>query len=251
MAFAPNLWRVRNLFLFLASAVVALVVANLLTLVGYTLVQPLMGWKTPPQALHDNAFFLLTLQLIFHGLLFAYIYLLIVVNYRQPFWATLRWHAPRPQAVVNFFAGGVLLALVIQSLPPVLPDHESFPLQRLFSSPAAAYAIGAFAIFVAPFMEELIFRGFLFRFFEHRVGLRFAVAGTAILFAGLHVPEYWGAWNHVLLIFLVGVVFSLARGLTGSLAPSIILHLAYNTSLMVVLFVGTERFQAIESLLAS
>lgn len=250
-AFAPNLWSVRDLFLFLVSSAVALLAANFLALAGYALLQPLMDWKTPPHTLHDNAFFLLALQVIFHGLVFGYIYLLIVVNYRQSFWEALRWRALSPRAAVNFLGGGALLALAVQLFPPIFPAQEDFPLQRLFSSPESAYAIGAFAIFVAPFMEELIFRGVLFRFFEHRVGLWFAVAGTATLFAALHVPEYWGAWNHVLLIFLVGVVFSLARGVTGSLAPSVILHLAYNTSLMLLLFLDTDRFQTIGSFLGA
>lgn len=245
----PNIWSVRDLFLFIIFAVVALVAANFLALAGYALLQPLMGWKAAPRVLHDNAFFLLALQTIFHVLVFGYIFLLIVVNYRQPFWDALRWRALSPRAAANYFGGGVLLALAVLTFPPIFPYNESFPLQRLFNSPQAAYAIGAFAIFIAPFMEELIFRGVLFRFFEQRVGLWFAVVGTAVLFAALHVSEYWGAWNHVLLIFIVGVVFSLARGLTGSLAPSYILHLAYNASLMLMLYIGTGQFQAIGSVL--
>jgi hypothetical protein len=145
----------------------------------------------------------------------------------------------------------VLLSLLVQLAPPVLPDREDFPLLRLFSSPEAAYALTAFAVLIAPFMEELIFRGVLFRFFENLVGVRFAVAGTAILFAGLHVPEYWGAWNHVLLILLVGVAFSLARGLTGSLAPSVVLHVAYNAGLMVAFFFETNQFRALGGCFAS
>ena len=240
-----NLWSVRDLFLFVIFAVVALVVANFLALSGYALLRPLFGWKAVSQTLYDNTFFLVALQTIFHGLVFAYIFLLVVVNYRQPFWEALRWRRLNPRAAVNYFGGGVLLALAVLAFPPILPYSETYPLQRLFSSPQAAYVIGAFAIFIAPFMEELIFRGVLFRFFEQRVGLRFAIAATAVLFAALHVSEYWGAWNHVLLIFFVGVVFSLARGLTGSFAPSFVLHLAYNTSLMLMLFIGTRQFQTI------
>jgi len=104
-------------------------------------------------------------------------------------------------------------------------------------------------VLVAPFMEELIFRGVLFAFFENLVGLRFAVVSTALLFAGLHVPEYWGAWHHAALILLVGVVFSMARGLTGSLAPSVILHFAYNTTLMTGLFIGSQHFREIQGVL--
>jgi membrane protease YdiL (CAAX protease family) len=238
-----ELWSVRDLFLFIIFTVAALVGANFLALGGYALLRSLVGWKTASQRLYDDTFFLVALQTIFHGLVFAYIFLLVVVNYRQPFWEALRWRALSPRAAWDSVAGGVLLALTVVAFPPILPHTQDYPLQRLFSSPQAAYAVGAFAIFIAPFMEELIFRGVLFRFFEERTGLGFAVGATAVLFAGLHVSEYWGAWNHVLLIFLVGIVFSLVRGLTGSIAPSFVLHLAYNTTLMLMLFIGTQRFQ--------
>jgi len=241
----PKLWSWRDLILFLASAGLAQVAANLLVLAGYLGLQPALGWQTPPQALRHNTFFLLVLQVVFYGLVVGYVYLLVVAGYRQPFWAALRWHKPTTRHTLLFFLGGTLLCVVVVLAPRVLPDREDFPLLRLFSSPPAAYALAAFAVFLAPFMEELIFRGVLFRFFENLVGIRFAVVSTAVLFAGLHLPEYWGAWNHVLLISLVGVVFSLARGLTGSLAPSVILHIAYNTGLMVAFFFETHQFRAL------
>jgi len=99
-------------------------------------------------------------------------------------------------------------------------------------------------------MEELIFRGFFFSIFERQVGLLFAIVATAVLFAIPHIPEYRGAWNHLLLVFLAGLIFSLARGLTGSLTPSILLHFAYNLSLMTGLFFATQHFRHLGSLLA-
>ena len=131
----------------------------------------------------------------------------------------------------------ILLPLVIVTAynhPP--PDEFAYNLGR-------AFALTAFAILIAPFMEELIFRGIVFLFFENLVGPRFAIVGTALLFASLHVPEYWGAWNHMLLILFVGLVFSLARGLTGFLTPSVLLHVAYNAALMVGLYYQTAGFR--------
>ena len=58
---------------------------------------------------------------------------------------------------------------VIQKMPPLLPDRDDFPLTRLFTSPQAGYAIAAFAILIAPFMEELVFRGVLFSFFQQLI----------------------------------------------------------------------------------
>ena len=242
----PKAWSPRDLVLFLfVSALLLVVVSPLLMYTAYAVLRPLTGWRTPVGALGNNPYFLLTVQSTFYTLLLGYVYLLVAVNYRQPFWAALAWHKPTTRQVVLFFLGGILLCLAVQLAPPLLPDVEDFPLLRLFTSPQAAYAIAAFAILVAPLAEELIFRGVLFRFLEHQVGVELAVTGTAALFAGMHVPQYWGAWNHVLLICLVGVVFSLARGLTGSLVPSVILHIAYNTGLMIAFFFETHQFRAL------
>jgi len=246
---AAGLWTLRSLFLFLGFAVVALFSSNLLVVTGYTLLKPWFGWHLSDRALGENPFFLLVLQSVFYLFILGYLYLLVAINYRQPFWRALAWRRPRLKQVLVCLAGGVLLAGVVLAAPSLLPEAPDFPLEHLFSSPAAGYAVGSFAILVAPLMEELVFRGLLFGIFESRVGLRFAVLVTAVLFAGLHVPEYWGAWNHALMILVVGLAFSFARGLTGSLAPSIILHVAYNSTMMTGLYFATSRFHNLQTFL--
>lgn len=246
----PQLWSGRDLLLFIVFFVAWLLISNFVALAGYALLKPILGWRTPASALADNAFFALALQVIFYVPLFLFIVLLVVVRYRQRFWEGIRWFKPTRHGALQLFFGGVFLAFGVLAGSAFLPDHTPFPLEKLFSSPGSAYALGAFAVLIAPFMEELVFRGVFFSFFEHRVGLGFAVAGTAVLFAATHIPEYWGAWSHVLMILVVGVVFSLARGITGSLVPSVILHTAYNATLMSGLFLGTHYFRNLQALVA-
>ena len=245
----PRPWALRDLFLFLAFVPLAFFAANILVLLGYALIQPTLHAHLTKEKLSSDPFFLLALQTVFYGLMLAYIYFLVAVGHAQPFWLMLRWRRMPPGKTLACLVGGAFLTVAIALIPPVLPDANQFPLENLFNSRAAAYAIGAFAILVAPFMEEIIFRGVLFGIFESQVGLRFAILITAILFGGLHVPEYWGAWNHMFLIFLVGLVFSLARGRTGSLAPSVFLHVGYNGSMMIALFLSTAHFRNLNALL--
>jgi len=245
----PKPWGLRDLLLFIAFVLVGLFAANLLVSLGYVLLRPIMHWHLTKQQLSTNTFFLLALQTVFYGLMLGFIYFLVTVDHRQAFWATLRWRRINIGHALGCLAGGALMTIAIALLPPVLPDSTRFPLESLFSSRAAAYAIGAFAILVAPLVEEMIFRGVLFAIFESQVSVSFAVLMTAVLFGGLHVPEYWGAWNHMFLIFLVGLVFSLARGRTGSLAPSVFLHMGYNATMMLGLFVSTEHFRTLHALL--
>jgi membrane protease YdiL (CAAX protease family) len=51
------------------------------------------------------------------------------------------------------------------------------------------------------------------------------------------------------MIFVVGVVFSLARGRSGSLTPSIFLHVGYNACMMVSLFISTQHFHKLNAIL--
>lgn len=247
---APQeIWTLRDLLLFVGFIPFALLAANLLVYVGYVALRPFTGWHTPVDSLPSNTFFLLILQSLFYFFILGYLVLLARIQHHQPFWRSLGWKKPTGRQVLVCLAGGGVLALVIILAPPLLPDAEGFPLERLFTSRAACYAIGAFAIGVAPVIEELVFRGLLFAIFERAMGVRFAIATTAVLFAGLHVPEYWHAWNHVLMILLVGAVFSMARGKSGTLTPSILLHVGYNTCTMAGLFFTTQHFRVLDALL--
>lgn len=237
-------WTLRNLLVLLGCAFLALVAANFLAMTGYLLIVPTAPSNRVPEALRYNAIFNASLLTVFHALFLGVVYLFVVVNRGLPFWKALKWRRISARAIVSYALAGAALAILVQLAPPILPSAPDFPLQRLFSSPAAGYTIAAFAILIAPFMEELIFRGLLFAFLERLAGVPMAVVGTAALFAALHVSQYWGAWNHVALLTLVGVCFSLVRGATGSVTPAFVLHLAYNTTLIAGLFWQSHAFRS-------
>lgn len=242
---APEPWSWRDLIYFLAFGVAWLWCSAFFTAAVYAGLKPLFGWRTPLQAIQSNAFVAVISQTVFYVPLLSFIYFLVVKRYQLGFWAAFNRGRVTLHHGVRSLLGGVLLALVAVSSPVLLPDRDTFPLQQYFSSPGAAYAIAGFAVLVAPIMEEVIFRGVLYNVFERRLGVGLAIALSATLFAGFHVPEYWGAWNHLLLVSLAGVIFSLARALTGSLAPSVILHFGYNATLMTGLFLTTHQFRAL------
>lgn len=242
----PHRWKLLDLVLFLTFAAIWLLLSPLVAYIGYAVLRPIVGWEVSTAALPQNASFAVVTQTIYYLPILAYVYFLVVFYYQQPFWYGLMWRNLSWPQGTRCFMGGIALALFTLLALALLPDKQSFPLEQLFSSPRAAYVVGGFAVLVAPFMEEIIFRGVLFAFLENLVGSRFAIVTTALLFAALHLPEYWGAWHHAALIVLVGAVFSVTRGITGSLTPSVILHFAYNTTLMTGLFIGTQQFQGLE-----
>jgi len=87
------------------------------------------------------------------------------------------------------------------------------------------------AVIIAPFCEELFFRGFLYPAFKKKMRVLPAMFLSSILFAVFH-------FEPAVLILLLGMGFVLAfiYEKTGSLIPSILLHLLYNLAAIIILF---------------
>jgi membrane protease YdiL (CAAX protease family) len=78
------------------------------------------------------------------------------------------------------------------------------------------------AVGFAPFAEEYLFRGLLFRALDREWGGWRAVAGGAAFFAIYHPPLAW------LPVGLVGALNCLVFKKSGKLAPAVLLHMIYN-----------------------
>ncbi len=133
---------------------------------------------------------------------------------------------------------GMALAFSVMIVSSVFPPSNP-PIQQLLNTPEAIAIFAIFGIAIAPFLEEILFRGFLFRVLEKTAGVTAAVRVTAVLFALLHVPQLWGSWAGMLLIFAVGFILSTLRARTGSLIPTVIVHTAYNGMLFFAFAVGS------------
>jgi len=72
----------------------------------------------------------------------------------------VQWRFPRQIALYG--AIGILLALFIVSASRLLPMPKSLPIDKVFHDRLSAYLMAAFGITLAPFFEELFFRGFLY-----------------------------------------------------------------------------------------
>jgi membrane protease YdiL (CAAX protease family) len=81
---------------------------------------------------------------------------------------------------------------------------------------------GIMAVGFAPFAEEYLFRGLLFRALDREWGGWKAVVGSAAFFAVYHPAMSWPP------VFLVGVCNALLFKKTGRLAPAVLLHMVYN-----------------------
>jgi uncharacterized protein len=72
----------------------------------------------------------------------------------------VQWRFPRQVAVYGMI--GILLALFILSASRLLPMPKSLPIDDIFRDRFSAYLMMTFGVTLAPFFEELLFRGFLY-----------------------------------------------------------------------------------------
>lgn len=178
-----------------------------------------------------------------------FIVMFVEGKYHVPFWPAVRWNWPR--AGWRMFVLGVLLLLSINMIARFLPMPKSTPFDQYFSSPRDAYLIAIFAVTLGPFMEELFFRGLLYPVLARRLGVSWAVILTALPFALMHMFQYGYAWGVVLLIFIMGIVVTIVRALTGSVAASFLVHVGYNATEMLLMVVVTDGFKHMEKAFAS
>ena len=191
--------------------------------------------------LFSDVRFVLPVQLGAYLLIVAFIYFLIRSRYKRDFWEAIHWHSVGSRAPL-FLMAGVTLAIAALFVPLLFPADRPMPIEKLFNGPLAGYLLAMFGICVAPFVEELLFRGVLYPVLERRWGLETAVLSTAALFASIHIQQLNWAWPQVAAIFLVGMALSYVRGRSGSLVPSYLMHLGYNSTLFVAIFVSSGGF---------
>jgi membrane protease YdiL (CAAX protease family) len=85
-------------------------------------------------------------------------------------------------------------------------------------------------VILAPFVEEIIFRGFIFRAVQVRWGTAVGMVVSSAIFAGTHFYSL----NGTLHVFFYGLLFAWLYQRTGKLAASMIVHGAGNLALILV-----------------
>lgn len=241
----PPPWKLSDLGLFIVFAIITFLFANAVATGVFLLLRRSLGGNLRPQELLAQTPFLVVMQVIWETLWLLFIYHTVSVKYRQPFWQGIRW-LRTPRGPKFYLLGGIVLAVVAQAVFSLFPSENNLPIEKLFSSPGSAYLLALFGICIAPFMEEMVFRGFFYPVFERLWGFVAAVLFTALLFALIHAPQLGGGLSEMVAIFCVGVVLSYARGKTGSLLPSYLLHLGYNATLFVSLYLTTNHFRTLQ-----
>jgi uncharacterized protein len=204
----------------------------------------------PDSSLSDLSRFPLVMvagQALAYLLVLGYMYVLVTRERQRPdFRAAIHWNWPSFPAL--YVLVGFVLSVALQLLASRLPIPKNLPIDTLFRTPAQAWVLTIFGVTLAPLMEELFFRGFLYPVLVRGVGLPAGIFFTAVAFTLLHGMQLMFSWGPVLVIFLVGMVLTMVRARTNSVAAGLLIHVSYNGTISALMFFATDGFRHLEKL---
>ena len=122
----------------------------------------------------------------------------------------------------------VIVIKILNYSPPLQPIVEIFLEEKesgilIFST--------IFAAIFGPITEEIFFRGFMYGAVKKRIGILGAILATSLIFSILHA--------HIvgfMPIFVLGILLAYLREKTGSLLPSVFVHVAHNLGMVILVF---------------
>jgi uncharacterized protein len=212
---------------------------------------PGMNPKVLEDAMTKNAFFIVPTQFVIYVAIIGFMAMLVWVRHKTSLAQAVHWNVPiRGRILVNALMGGAALALISDlgevALHRWIPD--SLPITEYFKDRPSALLLGAFGILVAPLMEELLFRGFLYPALARWTGATASLIITASAFTLLHGAQLGYSWAPLLLIFVVGITLTVTRMRTNSVATCVIVHMTYNFVLLLQTYIATHGFRQMQGI---
>jgi membrane protease YdiL (CAAX protease family) len=179
------------------------------------------------------------LQGLFNITLVGFVALWIRIVRRSSFKEYIHFFRNYTFSTRSLITLGIAAAISVLIISSRLPSTGETPLEKLLTTRSAVLTFAIFGVAVAPMLEEIIFRGFLFKVLWEIGGTKVAIFVSAALFALLHAGQLAGNWGGVALIFVVGCILSLVRQRSNSIIPSFVVHTSYNSTLFLLFAVSS------------
>ncbi|HSD48089.1 MAG TPA: type II CAAX endopeptidase family protein [Pyrinomonadaceae bacterium] len=192
------------------------------------------GMPTAEALTADKTFIFISIAGIVptHLLTLGLVWLVVTEGRRKPFWETIGFNWPRYTNPVVATLMCVFIAAVLLGIGFVVTSFWGGSKTQLDllveSSIPARFATAFVAVFTAPLIEELVYRGVLYSAIERALGTAVAVGVVALLFAGVHVFQYINNVSVITVITLLSFTLTLVRAGTGKVLPCFIIHLVFN-----------------------
>ena len=156
----------------------------------------------------------------------------VVTGFRKrPFLESLGWQWDLPLAAKAVLIPAVCVCVLALSviLEKILPNKHNTSFEQMVSSSVQVrYAVAALAVFTAPLVEEFVYRGVLYSALRKRFGIGAAVTIVTLLFTGVHVPQYYGAWAGIASLLVLSLILTMFRAVTRSVKPCVAIHILFN-----------------------
>ncbi len=219
--------------------------------------------------------YILGSEAVIYLVAFAGSLLIFPLFWNKGFFAGIQWRGATalqfgwklPAIAVGCFA----LAALDETL---LPGPSNAPIDDIFRSPGAAWLMFAFGVTMAPFFEEMLFRGFLLPALATAcdwIGERFthlpprplddggqpqwsipamviASIATSLPFALVHAEQQGHSLGPFLLLVAISLILCAVRLVTRSLAASTLVHACYNFLIFFLMLVGTGGFRHLDKM---
>src|SRR4051812_5941460 len=143
------------------------------------------------------------------------------------------WNWPSTRGALALLMLGALSAFVANAVSAHIDIPPDAPILEMMKDRVVVEMFLLFGILVAPFAEEFYFRGLLYPALQRRIGTLASVLITAVLFALMHASQLANSLGPVLILFSVGILLTVVRARTGSLAAPFLVHIAYNSTLFL------------------
>jgi len=196
-------------------------------------------------------------------------------SWNRDFFSGLQWHAGTAFRLSwRLGIAAILCNLLAILVDQIVPYPAHAPIDKLFSTQTDAWLLFIFGVTVAPFFEEMIFRGFLLpavasawdwcmervtgtvpRPLDHEGNpqwSRAAMTAAAMLisapFAMMHAEQVNQSLGPLILLYFVSLALCTVRFATRSLAASTLTHSAYNFILFAMMFIQTDGFRHLDKM---
>ena len=234
-----------DVVLVIVVAVVGFVVFGFLAAFVFLAAHPHQDPRDLGKLLRHNTGFNLAVEVAVYLLVVGFMSFIVWARHRTPLSQAIRWNFPGRSRATYALACGLGLA-VFSDVAQIAFSRwipKSLPITEYFQDRSSALLLATFGVLVAPLVEELLFRGFLYPALSRWTGVVPAVILTAAGFALLHGAQLAYSLVPLLLIFTVGAVLTITRAVTKSVATSVLVHMAYNFTLFLQFFIGTRGFK--------
>jgi membrane protease YdiL (CAAX protease family) len=229
----------------------------------------LFGWHLSAKAATDVGLNLIS-ELVLYLITFGFGLIVFPLLWNEGYFQGLQWRAEVVRSRFQALEATAFTCFGLAILDQILmPGPANAPIEKMIRSPESAWMMFAFGISLAPFFEEMLFRGFLLPALctacdwaaesikgtpphpldasgHPRWSVPAMIIGSiaaSIPFALLHVAQQGHSLGPFLLLIVISLILCAVRLITRSLAASTLVHASYNFLIFFVELIATGGFR--------